>query len=309
MNVLRDLEFLSLQIEGGSNDGNQGAEDVTQVPSPEVDLRGYMQRAFNLYDLESPATARANLGLGSLATLNSVPEASLTDDSITDAKLTDSGVSAGVYGSSVAIPIITVNVKGRITALSTASLSLVAGGDLSGTLAAATVEKIQGRPFSATTPVTGDIAVYNGSTWTPGQIVSTRGAILTRDGSAIVQLVAGSLGSVLSSDGTDPSWTSNLAAGTTGAGGGTLKIHFAAGKYVEVATTGVVTVYHSATAQVSISATAKVTLTYANFNKVIFDTADFLSQTSKIVKIREIDFCESGVASKRLVMCSESYTP
>ena len=46
----------------------------------------------------------------------------LADNNVTDAKLSTSGVTASTYGSSTAIPVITVNNKGRVTAASTAAL-------------------------------------------------------------------------------------------------------------------------------------------------------------------------------------------
>lgn len=68
--VQRSLEDLYLRVEGGTNDLNAGALDVSQAAeeedegSDEVDLSGYLQAAQNLADLTSAPTARDNLGIG-----------------------------------------------------------------------------------------------------------------------------------------------------------------------------------------------------------------------------------------------------
>jgi hypothetical protein len=68
----------------------------------------------------SASAARTSLGLGSLSTLSAV----------TDTELNTTGVTAGTYGSTSAIPVVTVTNKGRVTSLSTVA---VAGGQYLGT--------------------------------------------------------------------------------------------------------------------------------------------------------------------------------
>lgn len=54
---------------------------------------------------------------------NSVTTSKIADLSVTGAKLENSGVTAGSYGSSSAIPVVTVDAKGRVTSVSTSSFS------------------------------------------------------------------------------------------------------------------------------------------------------------------------------------------
>jgi hypothetical protein len=52
-----------------------------------------------------------------------ITEAKIADGAVTTNKLSNSGVTASTYGSSSAIPVVTVDAKGRITSASTTSFS------------------------------------------------------------------------------------------------------------------------------------------------------------------------------------------
>jgi hypothetical protein len=124
----------------------------------------------------------------------------LKDGNVTGAKLeTLAGLTSGTYGNSTAIPAITIDVKGRVTAISTTAVSIpsgsisVTGGDLTlsgstgtaitnATLAsvgtAGTYTKIttdaKGRVTSGTTLASGDLPTYTG-TLTSSQITTALG--------------------------------------------------------------------------------------------------------------------------------------
>ncbi|AGG91304.1 hypothetical protein SWQG_00007 [Synechococcus phage S-RIP2] len=58
--------------------------------------------------------------------LTQVKSDGIVDGAVTTNKLSDSGVTAGTYGSSSAIPAITVDAKGRVTSASTSSIDSTA---------------------------------------------------------------------------------------------------------------------------------------------------------------------------------------
>lgn len=82
---------------------------------------------------------------------------------------------AGTYGSSTAIPVVTVNNKGYVTSVSTASLNVASnavGGDISGTIGAATVVALQGNSVASTAPSNGQVLQWGGTTWAPASIAA-----------------------------------------------------------------------------------------------------------------------------------------
>jgi hypothetical protein len=90
-----------------------------------------------------------------------VVTAEIADDAVTAAKLANTSVSAASYGSSTAIPVITVDAQGRLTAASTASIStdltIVDTASTSATISLATdTLKIQGTTNEVNTSVSGD---------------------------------------------------------------------------------------------------------------------------------------------------------
>lgn len=99
-----------------------------------------------------------------------------------------------------------------------------------------------------------------------------------------------------------------LSAGDIANGGGELVLNLATGGVRLIAddTDGIkLTLPSSVTVQVSM--TGRIQATYASGNSVDINSADFVG-TSKAVKLREIDICDSsGVAKKILVLSSAAY--
>ena len=89
-----------------------------------------------------------------------VTTAKLADDAVTAAKLANTSVSAGSYGSSSAIPSITVDAQGRITAASTSSIDSTSISNGSSSVSVANngaITSNANHDFSAGIDVTGNI--------------------------------------------------------------------------------------------------------------------------------------------------------
>jgi len=81
----------------------------------------------------------------------------------------------GSYGSSTAIPVVTVNNKGYVTSVSTTSLDVSGnsvGGDLTGTVGAANVAALQGNSVASTAPTGGQVLQWDGAAWSPATLAT-----------------------------------------------------------------------------------------------------------------------------------------
>jgi hypothetical protein len=140
----------------------------------------------SVYTPLSPGTAGQILtsnGVGSALSWASPSSGTITSIStgtgLTGGPITSSGtislsnttVTAGSYGTaSTTVPTFTVNAQGQLTAAGsyvTSGISIA--GDVTGTLGASTVAKIQGRNVANTAPSGGQTLIYNGTTsqWEP----------------------------------------------------------------------------------------------------------------------------------------------
>lgn len=106
-----------------------------------------------------------------------------------------------------------------------------AGGDLSGTLTAATVKGIQGKTVSATAPTSGQVLTWNGSQWVPQAVSGALGGDLSgTTAAATVQAIQGqsvatttpATGQVLTWGGS--SWGAQTPTGSGGGGSVTERV-------------------------------------------------------------------------------------
>jgi hypothetical protein len=137
-----NLDAKQSTSEKGAANGYASLDGATKVPYSQIPtglsagsvaaadnplLVGALQKNDNLASLQSASTARTNLGLGSLATLNSVGEANITNSSVTFAKIQNvspNSFVANPTGSNAAPQ----NVSGADAALLLPSISAGATG-------------------------------------------------------------------------------------------------------------------------------------------------------------------------------------
>lgn len=148
------------------------------TPANSATLSNYALRSNNLSDLASATTARSNLGLGSLATKNSVD-------------------------------LNTIEVTGSLPVSKLPSFS----GDVSTAAGSSTmtIQSFRGVPLAATAPVSGQVLLYNGSAWSPVTIPSNVGSVTN------ITAGQGLLGGTITSSGT-LSVNFGTSAGTVAAG-------------------------------------------------------------------------------------------
>ena len=151
----------------------------------------------------------------------SISTAKLADDAVTADKLADTAVAAGTYGSSSAIPSITVDAQGRITSASTSSIdstaitngtsnvSVAASGDITATRAGTQRLAVTSTGIDVTGTVNCDgLSVGGGATFDNG--TSTTVNIVCDDGGV----------AELSAHGSSQGTGALFAGQTTGFGGG-----------------------------------------------------------------------------------------
>jgi len=162
--VTVDTDKETLVVHDGSTAGGHpvAAEDMANVSSASIAGR-----------LATDSIATTKIAAGALPTDVTVASANIVNGTIVNedinssaaianSKLADSGVSAAAYGSSSAIPIITVNAKGIVTAASTTAIDSTTISNGSASVAVASngpITSNANHDFSAGIDVTGNITV------------------------------------------------------------------------------------------------------------------------------------------------------
>ena len=143
--------------------------------------------------------------------------------------LTNSGITAGTYGSASAVPVLTIDAFGRVTANSTSSIAIAGsqitsgvvsssfGGTGQNTQAWTGLVRVTGGVWSTTTialgsDVSGVLAIANGGT--NSSTLAANGSVIYSDGTRYNAVAVGSAGQLLQSTGSGaPVWVNTSSLG------------------------------------------------------------------------------------------------
>ncbi len=135
---------------------------------------------------------------------NTVTANAIQSNAVTTAKLSDSGVTAGSYGNTTAIPVLTIDAKGRVTAATTNSISGITGVSYTASNSTITVS-------TSATNYTANIQAGNSSVQGLLQIVDS-----TSNTSATVAAAANSVASLaLKANNTIQEFSTNVTSSYT----------------------------------------------------------------------------------------------
>ena len=231
------------------------------------------------------AAARSNLGLvigtdvmSATATTTLTGDVTGTGSGSFATTLSSSGVIAGSYGSTIAIPTFTVDTKGRLTTAGSASIiadagtlsgttlkSTVTGSSLTsvgtitaGTWSGTTIAVVNGGTGVTTSTGTGSVVLSNSPTLVSPAIGAATGTSLSLTGN--LNAAAGTFSSTLSAGATTLSSLTTTGAATF-SGTVTIPSSAGAGKVLTSDATGVATWQNSGGSIVTMSATGNATST------------------------------------------------
>ncbi|HSI20929.1 MAG TPA: hypothetical protein VLA04_04520, partial [Verrucomicrobiae bacterium] len=154
--------------------------------------------------------------------------------------------NVGSFGSATQVPVVTVDAKGRITAVSNTTVTGVtpggtAGGDLSGSYPNPTVAKINGVALGSTTAIAGNLLIGSGTDWVTQALsgdatISSLGVLTIADNAITTDKIFD--GNVTNAKLTNDSVTITAGSGLTNGGavalGGSTTINVGAGTNITV---------------------------------------------------------------------------
>ena len=190
----------SVNIDGGAIDGTAiGANSASTIIGTTIQATtGFTGSLTGTASLATDFTSAVTVGLSGDAT-GSATFTGAGDTATISTTLAASGVSAGSYGSSSAIPVITVDAKGRVTAVSTAATSSVltigadSGSDDTVTVGTDTLNFVGTSNEVETTVSNNQIQIGLPNDVTIGNNLSVTGSFLSDDITAATVTINGNL--------------------------------------------------------------------------------------------------------------------
>ena len=193
--------------------------DAAKAVAVVTDAKGRIKSAANVNIQIATSQITGYPTFVASATTDTTVASNITSGTLPDARLSNAGVNTGSFGSASAVPAITVDAKGRVTAVTATNIA-IAAGVVSGLAASATTNTTDAGNISSGTLNTARLAASGATAGTYGSassvaqvIVDAKGRV-TSASSVAIAIAAGAVSGKVSSSATADSAGFATSAGT-----------------------------------------------------------------------------------------------
>jgi hypothetical protein len=212
--------FIDARLPGqASLTANEYWGAANKVPTFVTDAKGRIKSAANVNIQIATSQITGYPTFAASATTDTTSASNITSGTLPDARLSNAGVNTGAFGSASVVPAITVDAKGRVTAVTATSIAIAAGA-VSGLAASATTDTTSATNISTGTLNTARLADSGATAGTYGSassvaqvIVDAKGRV-TSASSVAIAIAAGAVSGKVSSAATADSAVFATSAGT-----------------------------------------------------------------------------------------------